>query len=237
MQTYELSNIAAVILAGGRGTRLKGVVSGKPKVLAEVNGRPFIFYILDQLLNAGINNVIISTGYLADQVEKTIGKRYGSLNVVYSNERNPLGTAGAIKLVQQNIKTEYFLVMNGDSYVDFNLLSLFMYSRKKKAKIVVLTKKVEDTSRYGTIKLNKNREIVKFIEKGKISENGMINAGIYIVEKSAFNYIPDKIPCSLEYDYFPNMIGKNIYGFETNGRFIDIGTPASYSQAQNFFED
>ena len=86
------------------------------------------------------------------QVEKTIGNRYDSLKVDYSKEHNPLGTAGALKLVQQNTDTEHFLVMNGDSYVEFNLFSLLTYSRKNKANIVILTKKVEDTSRYGTIK-------------------------------------------------------------------------------------
>ena len=237
MQTYELSNIAAIILAGGMGTRLQGVLSGSPKVLAEVNGRPFIFNILDQLLHAGIAKVIISTGHLADQVETTIGKRYGSLNVEYSKEHKPLGTGGALKLAQKNVDMDYFLVMNGDSYVEFNLLRLFIYSTRKKASIVILTKKVDDASRYGTIKLNKNREIVQFIEKGKRAENGMINAGIYIVEKSTFNYMPDKIPYSLEYDFFPKMIGQNIYGFVTDGRFIDIGTPTSYLKAQNFFEN
>ena len=233
----NISNIVAVILAGGMGTRLREVVSDRPKVLAELNGKPFIFYILDQLLNAGIKKVIISTGYLGEQVEKTIGNRYDSLKVDYSKEHNPLGTAGALKLVQQNTDTEHFLVMNGDSYVEFNIFSLLTYSRKNKANIVILTKKVEDTSRYGTIKLNENSEIVSFLEKRKIAEGGIINAGIYFLERSVFNNIPDKTPCSLEYDFFPQMIGKNIYGFETDGRFVDIGTPESYLEAKKFFQN
>lgn len=231
----ELSKVTTVILAGGLGTRLRKVVSDRPKVLAEVQGKPFLCYILDQLVNFGINQVIISAGYLADKIISVIGSKYDSLNLNYSKEVNPLGTAGALRLIHEITDERYCLVMNGDSYIEFDLLSLFNFFRKRKAKIVILTKMVADTSRYGTIQMNEKNEITAFVEKKKIVESGIINAGIYLMKTSTLINIPNKTPCSLEYDFFPRMIDKGMYGYIEEGRFIDIGTPNSYVQAQNFF--
>jgi len=232
---FDLSRVTAVILAGGMGTRLRQVVSDRPKVIAEINGKPFITYLLDQLANAGLHQVIISTGYMASLIEETIGFSYKGLQVDYSREETPLGTAGALKLAEQIVDAEYCLVMNGDSYTEFDAISLFMSGKQKNVSIVLLVKMVSDTFRFGTIQMNEQNEIVRFVEKGETTGSGLINAGVYIMKTSALQKIPDKAPCSLEYDFFPAMIGKNIYGYEAEGRFIDIGTPESYSQAEKFF--
>ena len=197
---------------------------------------PFITYLLDQLAETDIERVIISTGYMAEKIEKFIGSSYKSLQVNYSREEYPLGTSGALKLARKAIGTQYSLVMNGDSYTEFDPVSLFMFNKQKNANIIILAKMVSDASRFGTIQMNKQNEIVRFMEKGISTGAGLINAGIYIMKTSALQKIPDKIPCSLEYDFFPAMIGKNIYGYETEGNFIDIGTPESYAQAEKFFE-
>ena len=231
----DLSQITAVILAGGLGTRLRKIVSDRPKVMAEINGKPFLYYLLDQLAEAGIERVVISTGYMSQIIEETIGSLYRNLHIEYSREEKPLGTAGALKLSKQIVDSEYCLVMNGDSYTEFDVFSLFMFFKEKKASIVLLVKMVPDASRFGTIHINEQNEIIRFTEKGGTIDNGFINAGIYMMESSAFNKIPDREPCSLEYDFFPVMIGKGIYGSEANGKFIDIGTPKSYAQAEKFF--
>jgi NDP-sugar pyrophosphorylase family protein len=232
----DLSRVKAVILAGGMGTRLRKVVSDRPKVTAEINGKPFLCYLFDQLADTGIERIVISTGYMADTVEDTMGASYKSIYVDYSKEEIPLGTAGALKLAGQAIDTEYCLVMNGDSYTEFDPVSLFMIHKQKNANIIILVKAVPDTSRFGAIQMNKQNEIVRFVEKGDSTGAGFINAGVYIMKTSALQKIPDKAPCSLEYDFFPAMIGKNIYGYEAKGRFIDIGTPESYAKAEAFFE-
>ena len=232
----DLSQVTAVILAGGLGTRLQKAVSNQPKVMAEVNGKPFLYYVLDQLAEVDIKRVVISTGYMADKIEKVIGFSYKGLKVDYSWEESPLGTGGALKLAGQSISTKYCLVMNGDSYTEFDPISLFKSCKQKNASIVLLAKIVPGTSRFGTIQMNEQNAIIRFIEKGSCTGIGLINAGIYIMKTSALQKIPNKTPCSLEYDFFPAMIGKNIYGYETKGNFIDIGTPESYAKAESFFE-
>ena len=231
----DLSQVTAVILAGGLGTRLRQVVSDRPKVMVEINGRPFITYLLDQLVDVGINQVFISTGYMARKIKETIGFSYKGLQVDNSREKTPLGTAGALKLAEQIVDAEYCLVMNGDSYTEFDPISLFMSGKQKNASIVLLVKMATDTSRFGTIQMNEQNEIVRFVEKGENTGRGLINAGVYIMKTTALQKIPDVAPCSLEYDFFPSMIGKEIYGYEADGRFIDIGTPESYFQAEKFF--
>ena len=231
----DLSKVMVVVLAGGMGTRLRKVVIDRPKVIAEINGRPFLYYILDQMIEVGINKAIISTGYMADTVEETVGVLYKSLHVDYSKEKTPLGTGGALKLAGQTIDTEYCLVINGDSYTEFDLISLFMAHKQKNANITILVKAVDDSTRFGTIQMNKQNEIIKFMEKGSGKRPGLINAGVYMVNTSIIQKISKKVPCSLEYDFFPKMVGRGICGYETKGKFIDIGTPESYSEAEIIF--
>ena len=231
----DLSGVTAVILAGGLGTRLQKAVSNQPKVMAEVNGKPFLYYVLDQLAEVDIKRVVISTGYMADKIEEVIGFSYKGLKVDYSWEESPLGTGGALKLAGQSISTKYCLVMNGDSYTEFDAISLFLTGKQKNDSIVLLVKMVPDTSRFGTIQMNEQNEIVKFVEKGDSTGPGLINAGVYIMNTSTIHKIPKKTPCSLEYDFFPKMVGKGICGYETKGKFIDIGSPESYAQAELFF--
>ena len=162
----DLSQVTAVILAGGLGTRLRKVVSDRPKVMAEINGKPFLYYLFDQLMDACIEKIIISTGYMGHLIEETVGSSYKKLQVDYSPEEIPLGTAGALKLAGQAVDTEQCLVMNGDSYTKFDPLLLLMNHKKSDANITIVIKKVEDSSRYGTIQMNEQNKIIKFMEKG-----------------------------------------------------------------------
>ena len=232
----DISQVTAVILAGGLGTRLKKVVSDRPKVMAEINGEPFLNYLLDQLAEAFVESVVISTGHMAHVIEEAIGFSYNGLKVDYSREETPLGTAGALKLAGQSVDTEYCLVMNGDSYTEFDPVSLFLSHKQEDANITLLVKEVDDTNCFGRIQMNERNEIENFSEKGHHKDSGLINTGVYIMKTSVFQEIPDRIPCSLEYDFFPFMLDRSIYGYEAEGKFIDIGTPESYTRAKIFFE-
>ena len=231
----NFSQVSAIILAGGLGTRLRGVAPGLPKVMAEINGKPFITYLLDQLAEAGIERVIISTGYKAEIIEETVGSSYKEIQINYSREESPLGTAGALRLAIEVVDVSLCLVMNGDSFVEFDPISMLMFHIDMGAEITILVKKVDDTKRYGAIEMNAKHEIIRFKEKGSARGLDLMNAGVYFMETSALEIIPDKTPCSLEYDFFPTMSGKGLYGCKTEGRFIDIGTPESYAQAEKFF--
>jgi NDP-sugar pyrophosphorylase family protein len=231
----DLSQITAVILAGGLGTRLRQVVPDHPKVMVEINGQPFVYYLLDQLVETEIERVIISTGYKAEIIEKNIGPFYKDKQINYSREEEPLGTGGALKLATQTVDSKWCLVMNGDSYTKFDPILLLMNHKNSDANITIVIKKVEDSSRYGSIEMNAEHEIVCFKEKESAGGPGLMNAGVYLIEMGILDKIPNKTPCSLEYDFFPSMIGKGIYGFEIDSKFIDIGTPKSYAQAEKFF--
>jgi D-glycero-alpha-D-manno-heptose 1-phosphate guanylyltransferase len=232
----DLNQVSAVILAGGMGTRLHAVVSDRPKVMAEINGNPFLYYVLDQLAEVDIKRVVISTGYMAGKIEEYVGTIYKGLQIDYTREESPLGTGGALKLAGQVIGTKYCLVMNGDSYMEFDYISLLMNHKKSDASITIVVKASEDPSRYGTVQMGDNDNIIEFTEKGKATRLGTINAGVYMMSTSVLQEISDKTPCSLEYDFFPSMIDKGLFGYEAKGKFIDIGTPEAYAQAKLFFQ-
>ena len=162
----DLSNVTAVILAGGLGTRLRRVVSDRPKVMAEINGKPFITYLLDQLIKMGFGRVIICTGYMANVVEDFIGAKYRNLYVDYSREETPLGTAGAIKLAGKIIDTEYCMVMNGDSFIDFDVKELIKIRKDYISSILLCNH--SNVSNYGTIKIDKHNNKNYLINKGSI---------------------------------------------------------------------
>jgi len=234
LPTSNLSSVTAVILAGGLGKRLRPVITKKPKSLAEINGRPFLYYLLDQLNAKKINKVVISTGYMAEKIEKEIGLKYKSLNIVFCKESSPAGTGGGLKNTEKVINTDLCLIMNGDSYVEYDASNLFLYHNKLNSTMTMVTRESKDISRFGVVKTNQKSKIIDFVEKGAESGKGLINAGIYLIKKSLLKKIPTRIPYSLELDFFPSLIGKEIYSFKTKGDFIDIGTPKSYEKAKYF---
>ena len=233
----DLANITAVILAGGLGTRLRGVVLDRPKVMAEINGRPFLSYLLDQLTEAGIARVVLCTGHMAAYIEEHIGSKHKGLLVDYSREETQLGTGGALKLTDHMLNTKYCLVMNGDSYAELDPVSLLATHEELGAKITIVVKAVVDSTRYGIVWMDEDNTIRAFSEKSGATEGGLINAGIYLINSPELQEIPDDKPCSLEYDFLPRMTGKGLYGCEISGRFIDIGTPKSYVLAEKFFHE
>ncbi len=231
-----VADITAIILAGGLGTRLRGVVPNKQKVMVEIMGRPFLTYLLDQLLDCNFQNVIFCTGYMSNKIEEKLGQNYKSLRLNYSKEKEPLGTGGALRLALRHINTEFLLVMNGDSFVNIELIKYLNWFFKVYRETTLLIVKKPDTRRYGEIDLSDDERILAFHEKGTEKKAGWINAGIYIIKKSLLASIPDHKPFSLEYDLFPQLVSKELYGFRCFAEFIDIGTPESYAIAKHFFQ-
>ncbi len=236
-ETINFSNITAVILAGGLGTRLRPAISDKPKVLAEVLGRSFLTYLLDQLSSAGACKVILCTGYMGDKVQAVYGDTYRSLNLLYSQEDKPLGTGGALRLALPLIESDYVLVMNGDSYVrtDLSCYAKWFLQGDKKASLVLV--KVLDTIRYGMVAVEKDETVSAFKEKERSKGAGWINAGIYLIKTSFLETIPVGRKFSLERKFFPSLVGNGLFGYQCKGEFIDIGTPESYAAAEFFFNE
>jgi NDP-sugar pyrophosphorylase family protein len=214
--------ITAAILVGGQGTRLRAVIPDRQKVVAPVAGRPFLYRLLDQIADAGITCVVLCAGYKAEQVQ-TIGATYRGLTLRYSIEREPLGTAGALRHAGL---TAPVLVMNGDSYCDVNLKLLTRPN-------TIVVREVPDTSASGRVEFDAEYRITRFAEKGQTGP-GWINAGIYYLNQAFLDSIPAG-PCSIERDVFPAWVGRGLWAMPTRGRFLDIGTPESYAAAQGFF--
>ena len=234
--TGRLSSVSAVILAGGLGTRLRTVVVDRPKVLAPVAGKPFLTYLLDQLEKAGIHEVVLCTGYLAQQIQETFGNSYRSLNIKYSPEQESLGTAGALRHALSLISNPITFVMNGDSYCDVSLGALYDHHLAHRAQATVCLTNAEDSSRYGRVATDERRRITRFIEKGESYGPGMINAGIYLIDTDMIQEIPEGGQISLEREVFPLWIGREFYAYcQEHTTFIDIGTPESFKQAQRLF--
>jgi D-glycero-alpha-D-manno-heptose 1-phosphate guanylyltransferase len=231
----NLADMTAVILAGGLGTRLLSVVSDRPKVLAQIGNRPFVTFLLDQLVAAKTKEVVLCTGYMADQIPEKLGDTYKSLKIICSWESEPLGTGGALRRALPHLKSDPVLVMNGDSFVDDDLTVYVKWFFKQNRQASLLLVKVPNTSRYGKVLFTRDGRLSAFEEKGSDTGPGWINAGIYIMKKSLVASMPAGIAFSLEREFFPRLLNKRLYGFCSNGRFIDIGTPQSLRRAQEFF--
>ncbi len=230
-----LSDITAVVLAGGSGTRLRAAVADRPKVLAEVSGRPFLAYLLDQLADAGVGRVVLCTGYMADQVEAVFGSSFRNLELVYSVEDSALGTGGALRLALPLLACDPVLVCNGDSYFDTDLVRFAESHVASGGSASMLLVSVADADRYGAVELTEDGLVTSFSEKGLRRGEGVINAGIYLLPCSLIASIPEGCPVSLEREIFPVLAGQGLRGFTQNGAFIDIGIPSAYQAATAFF--
>jgi D-glycero-alpha-D-manno-heptose 1-phosphate guanylyltransferase len=231
----SLANLTGAILAGGFGTRLRSRIADRPKVLAPVRGRPYLSYLLDQLANAGLREVVLLTGYMADMVQTTLGDTYRGMRLAYSPEPAPLGTGGALRLALPLISTPTVLLLNGDSYCDVPLPVFWDAHCRQRAAVSLTVCEVLDTGRFGRVHLSGDR-VVRFEEKQNAGGTGWINAGVYIIDRAALDEIPSGRPVSLERAMFPAWASHGrIHGFCCAGRFLDIGTPESYTEAETFF--
>lgn len=233
----DLANVTVAILAGGLGTRLRLVVVSKPKVLAEIRGQPFLKFLLDRLDSTGFKEVVVCTGYLGNKVQAKFGNTYGNLKLRYSQEFSPLDTAGAVRLALPLLKSDTVMVMNGDSFCSANLVDFVKFHFQKKANATILLTKVADTSRYGRVDVDQSGKIMGFQEKKENSGAGWINAGIYLISRSYLSEISGTGAVSFEKDLFLNWINRGFYGYQSRGRFIDIGTRESFAFAKQFFQD
>jgi D-glycero-alpha-D-manno-heptose 1-phosphate guanylyltransferase len=231
----NLADVTAVVLAGGLGTRLRSVVGDRPKVLAEVAGRPFLAYLLDHLAGAGIRRAVLCTGYRAELVRAAFGERYAELGLRYSVESAPLGTGGALRAALPLLESPTVLVMNGDSYCEAELAAFFEQHRQAAAVGSLLLTRVANASRYGRVETDDSGRITQFAEKSRQQSPGWINAGIYLLQQELLDVMPSNETISLERQIFPAWIGSGLYGFKSGGRFIDIGVPEAFAKAADFF--
>ena len=220
----------AVVLVGGRGTRLGDLCSDMPKPMLPCGDVPFLEYIVWNLKRFGIKKILFSVGYLGDRIRQYFGdgSRFGVVCTYYAEEK-PAGTGGALVLARDLLE-DNFLVLNGDTLFDINYLDLALLHGQENALATVALRREPDASRYGSV-IIKDSKILSFCEKVSQGHGGLINGGIYCLAKSALDFLPSA-PASLENDLFPALAGKGqIVGKEYNGFFIDIGLPATLKLA------
>jgi NDP-sugar pyrophosphorylase family protein len=169
---------------------------------------------------------------MAESIESYFGpgKRFG-LRLYYSRELEPLGTGGALKLAEPLI-SDPVLVLNGDSYVEWSLVPMLEMLEQKKADLIIVLQAVADVTRYGTVALDDQGRVTRFVEKGAAAGPGLINAGVYLVRKQIVRSLPGDRAISLEREVFPRLLDCQVYGFVCTGIFIDIGIPDDLSRAQ-----
>src|SRR3989338_1491339 len=219
----------AIILAGGFGTRLKKIVFDKPKSMATIAGIPFLEHQIRLLKEQGISDIILCVSYMADKIKSYFGdgRRMG-VNITYSEEEVPLGTAGAIKKAERYVQGT-FIVLNGDSYSQLDIGKFFDFHRSKKSLFSISLTQVKHASHYGLVHLQDDK-IVAFLEK-QTDGNGLINSGVYIFEPEIFKYIPEDQNISMEKQIFPELVARGLlFGYEYRGYFIDIGQPETYEK-------
>jgi D-glycero-alpha-D-manno-heptose 1-phosphate guanylyltransferase len=228
----------AIILAGGLGTRLREVVHNKQKIMAEVDGKPFVAYLFRKLAAAGIRRVILALGYRGeDAFTEALLHKPNDIALVASMEPEPLGTAGALRNAMPYVQTPEVLVTNGDSIVDYPLARFLDFHHNAQATASMLLCEVPDAARYGRVLLRESSsEVATFAEKFKSAKGGaLINAGVYILPTALVTSLPPG-PRSFETDVLPGLCDGRLHGLATQARFLDIGVPEDYRKAPQFFE-
>ena len=220
----------AVILAGGRGTRLGEITRQVPKPMLPIGGRPFLDYLLEMVERHGYGDILLLGGYLGEVLEAAYdGRRIGAATIRVMREKVPLGTAGALTIARAALDPR-FLMMNGDAFFDINLRALEQASRESGATATLALRSVENAARYGRV-VEQQGKVVAFLEKdAKRAGPGIINGGVYVLKREILDCVHD-LPCSLEQEVFPALVERGeIWGREFDGYFLDIGLPETLEQ-------
>lgn len=232
------NTVTAYILAGGFGTRLRQAVPDRPKALAEILGRPYIYHLLDSLARFGLKRVVLCTGHLAEMLEQALGCEYRGMELLFSREDAPLGTGGALRLALARHPAPLALCINGDSLTDADLcefLQWFTHRGEAGPELgALLLAPVDDAARYGSVTTDTTGRVLGFVEKGQGGQ-GWISAGVYLLRPSCLEGVAPGQSASIEQDVFPRLAEQGaLCAYRARARFLDIGTPESYAGAGRF---
>src|SRR5271166_3174243 len=224
--------IQAVILVGGQGTRLRPLTSNVPKPVVTLVDRPFISFMLEWLRAHGVDDVIMSCGFLADGVRGVLGDGSGlGIRLRFVEEPEPRGTAGALKLAEP-LLDERFLMLNGDVLTDIDLSAQIAQHEASGARATLALVGVPDPTAYGLVVLAEDRSVLDFVEKPSPDrvQTDLISAGAYVLEREVLELVPPDRNVSIEREVWPLLIGRGLYGFPSDSYWLDIGTPGRYLQ-------
>jgi len=224
--------VECIVLAGGPGTRLRGVIGETPKCMALVAGKPFLHHLFNYLLTQGCTRVLLSLGYKHEMVEEWLDKADWNFEIEKVIETEPLGTGGGIQLAMAKARTTDVFVVNGDTLFQADLKAMDSFHREKEARTSLALKSLQDFDRYGAVCCAADGTILSFEEKKPVAD-GLINGGIYLINKAFFEQkgLPQRH--SFEKDYLEAFVSEHqFYGYRSEAYFIDIGIPEDYERAQ-----
>ncbi len=227
----------ALILAGGKGTRMGDLAKTIPKCLLKIQGKPIMEHIILLFKKYEIKDIIICVGHLSEQIIDYFGdgKKFG-VSITYIKENNPMGTAGPLKLAKKFL-TETFIMCNGDELKEIDLEDMYNFHRENRGMSTIALTTVEDPSAYGVAVINGNK-IVAFVEKPSKANapSNLISAGLYILEPEVINTIPDGYSM-IENDVFPKLAGEDgLFGYPFSGQWFDTGTPERFKKAERHWK-
>ncbi|HWX44081.1 MAG TPA: NDP-sugar synthase [Solirubrobacteraceae bacterium] len=220
----------AVILVGGEGTRLRPLTSTIPKPVVPLVDRPFIAFMIEWLRRHGIEDVIMSCGFLATSVRNVLGDGSAlGIRLRYVEEPDPRGTAGALKFAESMLD-ERFLLLNGDVLTDIDLTAQIEQHERTGARATLALVPVEDPTAYGLVHLAEDRSVSDFVEKPSSDsiDTNLISAGAYVLEREVLELVPAGRNVSIEREVWPLLIGDGLYGYSSESYWLDIGTPERY---------
>ena len=232
MQPFKMSEMDVLILCGGFGTRLGSELQDRPKPMVDINGRPFLDFLIEHIASFGFTRFILCTGHKSQYIENYYRQKQIVPQWMISEEKTPLGTGGALKNAEHLIQSECFVVLNGDSFCPVPLKEFYEFHQGKKARLSLALTQVEEAEDFGSVRLSETNQILGFDEKSSSSKPSLVNAGVYFFNTKILSEIPPKEKVSLEYDFFPSFVGKDMFGYVTGERLFDIGTPERLSIAR-----
>ena len=223
-----------IILAGGKGTRLRGISGGTPKAMMPIHGEPFLELLVRDLKLRGCSRFVFSLGYKAEVVIAHFEELCNDLQIDFVVEKKQLGTGGGLMLAMEKIKLERFIVCNGDTFLEFDSTEVTENFHNNETPVILGTE-VNDTGRFGELQIKGNR-IIGF-QKGRWKKSGIINTGVCILSKADFKSYDKESAFSLEEDFWPRCVEKSVVNIlKTSGQFIDIGTPEDYRLAESILK-
>ena len=223
----------AIVLAGGMGTRLSGIISDIPKPMALVGPRPFLEYLLDYLVEQGIEQAVLAVSYKREAIRDHFGDTYRGISLEYSVEGEPLGTGGAIRQALEVIPDDEIIVLNGDTLFHVDLEAMADAHHRGKVRLTMAIKQVTDCGRFGRVTISDRGVITEFMEKS-VNGSGWINGGIYMLHRRLLADFPMPAKFSFEKDLVERYIDRiRPLAFQSNAYFIDMGVPEDYERAQS----
>ena len=223
----------ALVLAGGEGTRLRPLTLSTPKPVLPLAGRPFLTFMLDWLARHGVDEAILSCGFMSESVQAVLGDIYAGMRLRYVFEDEPLGTAGPVRLAaDEGVLEDRLLILNGDVLTDMDLTAEIAFHEEHGAAATLALIAVEDVASYGVVPTDEDGAVEAFLEKSSgPAPTNRINAGAYVLERSVIERIPSGRAVSFEREIFPALVGDGLFGWHAEGYWIDIGTPERYLEA------